>query len=356
MAGLQKTIADDAGQGHPRSREDGGKPPKRIGPDAGGYLPTHRPRGLLQSPQSGHPATATTNAQVILDFVRRASNGSSPEKDSAKALRSCVDEFIKQHTRAARHGHLPGGDGPFRSRRAERRLQKSTPAEGAKPLPKSMMSHAHRPVSLPPLLPRGTKSPHRPAIGVYDCLYVALGEREGCELITSDMRLIQTSSLPLHPRPGRGLSSAQVAGRPCLPIGCPAARVGAVLARSPGRVQWSRRCPMSTKREKETVTQEEADMEEVCRLAAEGKKVTDPELLKRIRERAGDQGGIRPRLQPRRPSHPRDRSAIGQDDERELTPDQWPCCDGGIPGCSIPRPASSMSWFDRRMMSAEFRL
>ncbi len=38
-------------------------------------------------------------------------------------------------------------------------------------------------------------------------------------------------------------------------------------------------------KENETITQEEADMEEVCRLAAEGKKVTDPGLLKRIQER-----------------------------------------------------------------------
>jgi hypothetical protein len=29
-----------------------------------------------------------------------------------------------------------------------------------------------------------------------------------------------------------------------------------------------------------------ADMEAVCRLVAEGKRVTDPELLKRIRERS----------------------------------------------------------------------
>jgi hypothetical protein len=31
---------------------------------------------------------------------------------------------------------------------------------------------------------------------------------------------------------------------------------------------------------------EMADMEEVCRLISEGKRVTDPALLKRIRERA----------------------------------------------------------------------
>jgi hypothetical protein len=30
----------------------------------------------------------------------------------------------------------------------------------------------------------------------------------------------------------------------------------------------------------------EADMEEVCRLVAEGKRITDPELLKRIQDRS----------------------------------------------------------------------
>jgi predicted nucleic acid-binding protein len=32
-------------------------------------------------------------------------------------------------------------------------------------------------------------------IGVYDCLSVALAEREGCELVTADDRLVRT----LHP-------------------------------------------------------------------------------------------------------------------------------------------------------------
>jgi hypothetical protein len=29
-------------------------------------------------------------------------------------------------------------------------------------------------------------------VGVYDCLYVALAEREGCELVTADTRLLAT--------------------------------------------------------------------------------------------------------------------------------------------------------------------
>jgi len=27
-------------------------------------------------------------------------------------------------------------------------------------------------------------------VGIYDCLYVALAEREGCELITADSKLV----------------------------------------------------------------------------------------------------------------------------------------------------------------------
>lgn len=38
-------------------------------------------------------------------------------------------------------------------------------------------------------------------IGFYDCLYVALGEREGCSVVTADDRLISTfkgQAIPLH--------------------------------------------------------------------------------------------------------------------------------------------------------------
>jgi predicted nucleic acid-binding protein len=35
-------------------------------------------------------------------------------------------------------------------------------------------------------------------VGVYDCLYVALGEREGCELVTADTRL-QANLKPTFP-------------------------------------------------------------------------------------------------------------------------------------------------------------
>ena len=41
-----------------------------------------------------------------------------------------------------------------------------------------------------PLLPRAYEISSAARIGVYDCLYVALAERESCELITADARLI----------------------------------------------------------------------------------------------------------------------------------------------------------------------
>lgn len=41
-----------------------------------------------------------------------------------------------------------------------------------------------------PLLPRALEIASQAKIGVYDCLYVALAEQEGCELITADKRLV----------------------------------------------------------------------------------------------------------------------------------------------------------------------
>jgi predicted nucleic acid-binding protein len=43
-----------------------------------------------------------------------------------------------------------------------------------------------------PLLKRALDIAFPARIGVYDCLYVALAEREGCELLTADDRLVRT--------------------------------------------------------------------------------------------------------------------------------------------------------------------
>lgn len=42
-----------------------------------------------------------------------------------------------------------------------------------------------------PLLTRAFDIASAGRIGVYDCLYVALAEREGCELVTADDRLVR---------------------------------------------------------------------------------------------------------------------------------------------------------------------
>jgi predicted nucleic acid-binding protein len=42
------------------------------------------------------------------------------------------------------------------------------------------------------LLERATDLAALARIGVYDCLYVALAEREGCQLVTSDQRLVNS--------------------------------------------------------------------------------------------------------------------------------------------------------------------
>jgi len=74
--------------------------------------------------------------------------------------------------------------------RAERQ-GRITPAEGAQGLTEILQT---LPVLHPSLLllPRAYAISSQARIGVYDCLYVALAEREGCELITSDDRLLRT--------------------------------------------------------------------------------------------------------------------------------------------------------------------
>ena len=49
-----------------------------------------------------------------------------------------------------------------------------------------------------PLMLRALAVANQARIGVYDCLYLALAEREGCELVTADARLIN-SLQPTYP-------------------------------------------------------------------------------------------------------------------------------------------------------------
>jgi predicted nucleic acid-binding protein len=111
-----------------------------------------------------------------------------PEPDSSKALslrddfQRRIHELIAPDTLAVEVAHA--------LTRAERRniLQ---PGEAAIRL--------SRILSFPPdlqpylsLLPRAVELSSQLRIGVYDCLYVALAERESCQLITADQRLVNS--------------------------------------------------------------------------------------------------------------------------------------------------------------------
>ena len=73
--------------------------------------------------------------------------------------------------------------------RAERQ-GRSTPAQGAIALA-DISSLLPRPQASFPLLPRAYQLSSQLRIGVYDCLYVALAEREACQLVTADDRLVR---------------------------------------------------------------------------------------------------------------------------------------------------------------------
>jgi len=45
--------------------------------------------------------------------------------------------------------------------------------------------------ALPDLTPRALEIAAKSSASVYDCLYVALAERESCELITADDKLVK---------------------------------------------------------------------------------------------------------------------------------------------------------------------
>ena len=118
-----------------------------------------------------------------------------PELDSAKALQLRADAQAGIHeliapdvfpvevahalTCAERKGILPIGD-------ADIHLL-------------NILSTAPQLFAYLPFLRRTTAISSSARVGVYDCLYVALAEREGCELITADDRLMDAR----HKRPIR---------------------------------------------------------------------------------------------------------------------------------------------------------
>lgn len=74
--------------------------------------------------------------------------------------------------------------------RAERQ-KRITPAQGALALI-DMINMQPQLVSFIALLPRAYQISSDRHVGVYDCLYVTLAEREGCDLVSADDRMVKS--------------------------------------------------------------------------------------------------------------------------------------------------------------------
>src|SRR4051794_36151062 len=123
-----------------------------------------------------------------MKFVLDASVGMKwflPEIDSAKALALRNDFQNQIHELIAPDTYPPEMGNAFT--RAERK-QLITRQEGAVYFADVLASLPEIHQSLP-LLPRAYELSSQTRIGIFDCIYVALAERENRELLTSDVKL-----------------------------------------------------------------------------------------------------------------------------------------------------------------------
>lgn len=110
-----------------------------------------------------------------------------PETDTPKALR-LLDDFNQ-----AIHDLIAPDVLPIEAVHALTRAERQgriTPAEGAALL-KNLLKNLPPLHSYLPLLPRAYEISSNMRVGVYDCIYVALAERENCELVTADDKLVK---------------------------------------------------------------------------------------------------------------------------------------------------------------------
>jgi predicted nucleic acid-binding protein len=110
-----------------------------------------------------------------------------PRAHSGKALRLRADYQRAVHDLIA-PSHFPA---EVASALTKSERQGVIPAGQALPLLDDVVNDL--PVLYPyaPLLRRATEISSRYRAGLYDCLYVALAERENCELITADDKLVR---------------------------------------------------------------------------------------------------------------------------------------------------------------------
>jgi predicted nucleic acid-binding protein len=119
------------------------------------------------------------DASVALKWVLK-----EPDSDKARALR---DEFrLQLHEFLAPESFLP--EVGHALTRAQRRRLIQPPMASA--FFADILSTAPELHSLIPLMPKAVELSSTTRLGVYDCLYVIMAEREGCELLTADDRLV----------------------------------------------------------------------------------------------------------------------------------------------------------------------
>jgi predicted nucleic acid-binding protein len=107
-----------------------------------------------------------------------------PENDSPRAVR-LRDEF-----RAGVHELIAPDVFPPELAHALTRAERQGRINGAVTRLIDVLTTA--PILIPslPLLLRAADVSSTMRVGVYDCIYVALAEREGCDLVTADTRLL----------------------------------------------------------------------------------------------------------------------------------------------------------------------
>lgn len=123
------------------------------------------------------------DASVALEWVL-----TEPDSDVADRLR---DDFRK-----GVHDLIAPDVFPFEVGHALTRAERRglIPAGSAEPHLLDVRTTAPRIHAGLPLLLRAMALSSQHRIGVYDCLYVALAEQQGCELVTADERPLRTLS------------------------------------------------------------------------------------------------------------------------------------------------------------------
>ena len=123
--------------------------------------------------------------------------------DSSVALKWVVPETDSDKADALRNDFLTGAaeliapdifpiEAAHALTRAERQLRVSVGQ--ARILLADLLSTCPRLYSYQPLLSRAVDISSQLRIGVYDCLYLALAEQEGCDFVTADTRLVANAS------------------------------------------------------------------------------------------------------------------------------------------------------------------